>query len=114
MTTPFRLHNIFMLKSAVMDVVALWLIYLIVVIVLWMIFWYPAMNDVKILPSLFYAFLIGFLFIYLANPAFDTDEMSDEENAWLNALIVISVVLPLVIIGIMIANIYQRVYDELA
>lgn len=94
-----------------MDVAAVWLVYLMIVIVLWIAFWFPSDSKTG-LPGLFYALLIGFLFIYLVAPAFELDTLSDEERAWFNALTALSLLLPAVVIGLMIAFVYQKVYDD--
>lgn len=100
-----------------MNVGGIWLIYIILVVILWLIFWVPQSEASYIqgksitgpgLAGLFYALLIGFLFVYLLTPAIDIDQISDEEHAWLNGLIGLSILLPLVIVGIMITSIYQH------
>jgi len=98
-----------------MDIVAIWLLYLVVVIVLWALFWYPSDSNgdqVSGLTSLFYSLLVGFLLIYLVAPSVNTEMLSDEERAWFNALLALSILLPVIVIGLMITYVYQKVYNH--
>ncbi len=93
-----------------MNIAAVWLFYIVLVLILWGLFWYPAEGDSSGLTALFYALLIGFLAVYLVTPSIDLEELSDEEKAWFNALLALTIILPFVVIGLMIAYIYQRMY----
>lgn len=95
-----------------MDIVAIWLMYLFVVIVLWALFWYPSGDHTSGLSALFYALLLGFLVIYLITPSINTEMLSDEERAWFNALLALSILLPVIVIGLMITYVYQKVYTH--
>jgi hypothetical protein len=92
-----------------MDIVAVWIIYFILIVVLWVGFWYSCSYTHGYpcaIVSLFYALIIGFLFIYLILPFFDVSELSIEEQSWYHALSTLSVLLPALIVGIMIAQLY--------
>lgn len=92
-----------------MDIVAVWILYFIIVVVLWIGFWYTSSYSQKYptaIVSLFYGLLIGFLFVYLILPFFDSCELSIEEQSWYYALSTLSVLLPLLIVGIMISQMY--------
>lgn len=93
-----------------MDIIAIWLVYLFVVIVLWALFWYPSGEQASGLSALFYALLLGFLVIYLIAPSVNTEMLSDEERSWFNALLALSILLPVIVIGLMITYMYQKVY----
>jgi len=95
-----------------MNIAAVWLFYIVLVIILWGLFWYPSQGESSGLTALFYAFLIGFLAIYLITPSIDLEELSDEEKAWFNALLALTIILPFVVIGLMISYMYQRVYNN--
>ncbi len=95
-----------------MNIAGVWLVYLILVVVLWIVFWYPLKSDTKALTALFYALLIGFLFIYAVAPSIDVEGLSDEEKAWFNALLALSIILPVVVIGLMIVDMYQKTYQS--
>jgi len=94
-----------------MNIAVVWLFYIVLVLILWALFWYPSQGESSGLTALFYALLIGFLAIYLITPSIDLEELSDEEKAWFNALLALSIILPFVIIGLMIAYMYQHVYN---
>ena len=94
-----------------MNIAAVWLFYIVLVIVLWALFWYPSYSESSGLTALFYALLLGFLAIYLLTPSIDLEELSDEEKAWFNALLALTIILPFVVVGLMIAYIYQRTYS---
>jgi len=38
--------------------------------------------------------------------------LSDEERAWFNALLALSILLPVIVIGLMITYVYQKVYNH--
>jgi len=95
-----------------MNIAGVWLVYLIVVIILWALFWYSSTQDSSGLTALFYALLIGFLVIYLITPSIEMERLSDEEKAWFNALLALSIILPVIVIALMITYIYQRMYRE--
>ena len=95
-----------------MDIVAIWLIYLVVVVVLWFLFWYPNGDHASGLSALFYALLLGFLVIYLITPSINTENLSDEERAWFNALLALSIILPVIVVGLMITYVYQKVNNH--
>jgi hypothetical protein len=94
-----------------MQVVSLWIIYIIFVFVIWFLFWHPGFEPcVSPLSALFYALLLGFLFIYLVSPAVNTDLLSDLEKSWYEALLGLALILPLIIVGLAIIYIYERVW----
>lgn len=94
-----------------MDIIAIWLLYIVIVIVLWFLFWYPKGDHASGLSALFYSLLIAFLVIYLITPSVNTNLLSDEEKAWFNALLALSILLPIIVIGLMITYVYQRIYN---
>jgi len=95
-----------------MNIAGVWLVYLIVVIILWALFWYSSTQDSLGLTALFYALLIGFLVIYLITPSIEMERLSDEEKAWFNALLALSIILPVIVIALMITYIYQKMHRE--
>jgi len=95
-----------------MNIAGVWVFYIVMVLVLWVLFWYPSSDESSGLTALFYALLLGFLAIYLITPSIDLEELSDEEKAWFNALLALTIILPFVVVGLMIAYIYRRVYNQ--
>lgn len=95
-----------------MNIAGVWVFYIVMVLVLWALFWYPSSDESSGLTALFYALLLGFLAIYLITPSIDLEELSDEEKAWFNALLALTIILPFVVVGLMIAYIYRRVYNQ--
>jgi hypothetical protein len=95
-----------------MHVTTLWIIYIIFVFVIWFVFWHPGFEPcVSPLSALFYALLLGFLFIYLVSPAVNRDLLSDLEKSWYEALLGLALILPLIIIGLAIIYMYERVWQ---
>jgi len=95
-----------------MNIAGVWVFYIVVVLLLWVLFWYPSSDESSGLTALFYALLLGFLVIYLITPSIDLEELSDEEKAWFNALLALTIILPFVVVGLMIAYIYRRIYNQ--
>jgi hypothetical protein len=92
-----------------MYVAGLWLVYIVLVLILWALFSFSA-DRVTGLTSLFYAFVIGFLVIFILSPGINREHLSDEEKAWFNALLALTIILPFIVIGLMICYIYQDHY----
>jgi len=95
-----------------MNIAGVWVFYIVVVLLLWVLFWYPSSDESSGLTALFYALLLGFLVIYLITPSIDLEDLSDEEKAWFNALLALTIILPFVVVGLMIAYIYRRIYNQ--
>lgn len=95
-----------------MNIAGVWVFYIVMVLLLWVLFWYPSSDESSGLTALFYALLLGFLVIYLITPSIDLEELSDEEKAWFNALLALTIILPFVVVGLMIAYIYRRIYNQ--
>jgi hypothetical protein len=96
-----------------MDIVGIWIAYFLLVVVLWVGLWYTSSHGTSYpvaVLALFYALLVGFLFVYLVLPFFDTTELSIEEQGWYHALATLTVLLPALVVGIMIAQLFLHAF----
>ena len=96
-----------------MQVSTLWVIYIIIVGVIWLLFWHPGFQPcVSPLSAVFYALLIGFLFIYVVSPAVNADILSDLEKSWYQSLIGLSFILPFIVLGLALIYVYEKVWNS--
>lgn len=81
-----------------MNVLWLWIIYIIVVIVLWLVLWIPQLCiELDMVLSAFVALIIGAIVIFLLSPSVGID-LNKTQSGWLSALLIIAYLLPILLL----------------